>query len=244
MAEEPSARAGGFSYAVGEFEGCAASATGQTLRARSTARLRRVATVAAAGLNGEAVHHADDEQRESRNVGGGGKVAFAAGALEAVAHLGDAALADSCHLLADGFAFGAGDECALDPEAAAGIGVVGGHRNGAAEQHLRDLAGARLAKCSADVAAGAGAVACDRLAKEAGLVAERGVKAGAVDAHGGGERGERSAFVALLPEHPHSGVEGLIAIEGARATGLGLSGEGWYRNVWRGRCRKTHTQRW
>jgi len=174
----------------GRVRGLCGFGNGPDVEGKVDGTIESVARVAAAGLHGKSVHHADDEQGKRRDVGGGGKVAIAAGAFETVAHLGDATLADGCHLLADGFAFGAGDERALHPEATAGIRSVGGHCHSAAEQHLRHLAGPRLAESAADVPPGTGAVACDGLAEETGFVAERRVKARAIDPHGRGQRGE------------------------------------------------------
>ena len=182
-----------------------------------------VAAMAAGGLHCESIHHADEEERQGRHIGVRRKIAFAACAFETLAHLGNATFADGCHLLADGFALGAGDKGSLDPEAAAGISGVGGHGDRAAEQHLGNLARLGLAKRAAHVAPGTCAVARHRFAEEFGLVSEGGVEARAIDAHGGGQRGKRRAFISLPPEDAHGGIEGQLAVEGPRAPWLRLT---------------------
>lgn len=159
--------------------------------------------MAAGGLHGEPIHHANKEERQGRHIGVRRKITFAACTLEALAHLGNAPLADGRHLLADGFTFGAGDEGSLDPEAAAGISGVGSHGDRAAEQHLGNLPRSGLAESAANVAAGTGAVTRHGFAEESGLVSEGGVEARAVYAHGGGQRGKRRAFIPLPPEDAH-----------------------------------------
>jgi len=61
-------------------------------------------------------------------------------------------------------------------------------------------AGGGLGEGLASEAAWAGGIAVDGFFEERFFVAEGGVEAGAVDAHGGGEIGEGSALVALAPE--------------------------------------------
>jgi hypothetical protein len=122
--------------------------------------------------------------------------------------------------------FGAGNESSLHPEAAAGVGGVGGDSGCAAEEGLGDLARGRLAEGSADITTGTGAVEGNGFAEESGLISEGGVEAGTVDAHGGSEGGQGRALVAVLPEDAHCGFEGYFAAKGAGTTGTGFGGQG------------------
>jgi hypothetical protein len=60
-------------------------------------------------------------------------------------------------------------------------------------------------------------IAVERLAEEALFVAECGIEARRIDAHGRGEVGDARALVALAPEHFERPLERLIHVESARA---------------------------
>jgi hypothetical protein len=60
-------------------------------------------------------------------------------------------------------------------------------------------------------------IAVERLAEQALLVAERGIEARRIDAHGRRQVANGRALVALAPEYFERSVERLIRIEGAGA---------------------------
>nr|WP_254696100.1 hypothetical protein [Lysobacter enzymogenes] len=61
-------------------------------------------------------------------------------------------------------------------------------------------------------------IALQRGAEQVFLAAEGGIEARRGDADGGSQLAHRGGFEAALPEHPHRGFQGLIAVEAARAT--------------------------
>src|SRR5258707_4970270 len=61
-------------------------------------------------------------------------------------------------------------------------------------------------------------VAIEHLAEQLLLVAEGGIEARAVDAHGLGQIRQRRRLVTLAPEHVERTVQGFIDVEGARTS--------------------------
>ena len=89
--------------------------------------------------------------------------------------------------------------------------------DGPAQQRLDDGARRRFLESLADIGCRPIVVAIERFAEQRFLVAEGGVEARAVDAHGPGQIGERRALVAFAPEDLQGLVESFVDVEGARA---------------------------
>src|SRR5437868_6264251 len=88
---------------------------------------------------------------------------------------------------------------------------------GQAQDPLGDGAGRRLGQGLAEVGRRTLGVAVEHPAEEGLLVAEGGVEAGAVDAHGPGQLGQRRALVTLAPEHLERAVQGFVDVKLPRA---------------------------
>jgi len=155
---------------------------------------------AAGGLNREAVHDGGEIAGEVGGVGILGKIIFFFGAAEAFAEGGDEGFAVADEFLAHAVGRIAAGEGALDGQTAAGVGGVGEVLDCALQQFLGDGAGGELIQGVLDVGGVAVDIELERFFEEGFLVAEGGVEGGAVDAHGFGEVGEGSAFIALGPE--------------------------------------------
>ncbi len=173
---------------------------------------------AAGGLDGEAVHQGGEVAGEVGGVGLFGEITFGFGALETIAQGGDEGFAVADEFLAHAVGGFAAGECALDGQAAAGVGGVGEVLDAAVEEFFGDSTGGGLSQGVVNVGGGAGGVALEDFTEKGFFVAEGGVEGGAVDAHGGGEVGQGSAFVALAPEDVQGLVEGFVGVESAGAS--------------------------
>jgi Domain of unknown function (DUF5069) len=144
-----------------------------------------------------------------------GKIAFRLRAFESLTNGGLTGGTAHNQFFSDGIGGLSAGEGALDHEASGGMPGVAEQVGGAIEQGLNGRAGGGPGQCVAKVSNGAGGIAIERFTEEILFIAEGGVEAGSINAHGGGEIGEGSALVTFFPEDEESGVKGLVGVEGA-----------------------------
>src|SRR5713101_4581351 len=167
--------------------------------------------------HGHSVHDRRDVSGEIASVSVGRKVVVRYRPLEAPPDRHLDRRAARGQLAPDRIGRRAARERALHQEASLRVPRTAQLLDGPAQQRLDDGARGRLLESLADVGCRPIVVAIERLAEQRFLVAERGIEARAVDAHGPGQIRERRALVTFAPEDLQRLVESFVHVEGARA---------------------------
>jgi hypothetical protein len=153
--------------------------------------------------------------RQIRRIGAGRQVTRGARALEPFTERGFGGLTVRDQRLPHRIGRLAAGEGGMDRQASRRMAWVSQPVSRLGQQLFNHGARRRLSQRGAHVRRGALRIAGERLAEEGFLVAEGGVEARSVDAHGLGQVRQRGPFVAFLPEELQRGLEGLVRVEGA-----------------------------